>query len=127
MQTEVSLKDTVTALRSFFNSLLTLGSLDQAVGEMRRILNGDEWFAPVLSTHRGFDRQLFDEDSRALLEEIKRVNVEVNQLMNSTVDHVALVELLGQLPPGFYPLLDKRDMIAGHLVEHVRTELGVFV
>lgn len=127
MQMEVSIKGTINALRSFFDTLLTLGSLDRAVGEMRRILNGDEWFAPVLSTHRGFDRQLFDEDSRALLEEIKRVNERVNQLMNGSVDHVALVELLGQLPPEFYPLLDKRDMIAAHLVEHVRTELGVFV
>ena len=120
MQTEVETNSAPRSAAAFYENLFLPGSLDACVAGMRHELK--EWYAPILATRAGFDRNFFTKEWRDFLKKMNRINQDIAKLIDNDE---ALVTYVKEVGLEYYPLLHKRDDIARKILSQVKANLEI--
>jgi hypothetical protein len=132
MQAKVSASLAAQAGAEFFTAFLKpegldpsvkTGVLDACVKRMRLKLMPDLWYAPILATRRGFNRELLSVESQQFVRKVDEMNKMVTVLIEKK-NCAELVRYLTKIIDSrWYPLIDKRNEAAKLLLTSVADEL----
>jgi hypothetical protein len=125
MQAKVSANLAAQAGAEFFSALLKKGSLDACVEAMRLKLMPNSWYAPILATRRGFNRELLSVESQEFVRTVDEMNEMVTRLIHKKNCAELVRYLTKTIDSQWYLLIDKdkRNEAAQLLLTSVADEL----